>query len=116
MPINPFTLNRIEPQIIKHIETKLVDRVVHDVKAIEIKKEQDQKNFDFNKQQKSLEEFVKYLAKYNIKVEGKIEKNKVKLKILSSTGDVLIEEDAYSIDSLFRYIQDSTGSLIDLRR
>lgn len=115
MPINPVTLDKIDYNVIRQIEHKIIDRIVHETKGAEIKRDNDGREFDLNRQKKAIEEFAKYLAKYSMKLEGKIIKNKVKLKITNKEGKVLIETYIDDVDSIFRNIQETSGNLIDLR-
>lgn len=115
MPINPVTLDKIDINTIKQIETKIIDRIIHHTTEAQANKKNNNNQFDLNKQNRAIEEFAKFLAKYNLRVEGKVEKDKVKLKILNKKGKVLIESYIDDVDYLFRKIQDQTGNIIDLR-
>ncbi|MBZ4663101.1 MAG: hypothetical protein JG776_793 [Caloramator sp.] len=115
MPINPITLDKIDINTIRQIETKIIDRIIHHTNEAQANKKNNNNQFDLNKQNRAIEEFAKFLAKYNLRSEAKTEKNKVKLKILNKNGDVLIESHIDDIDYLLRTLQDQTGNLIDLR-
>lgn len=115
MPINPITLDKIDYNIIRQIETKVVDRIVHETKGVELQSDNNNKQFDFNKQRKAIEDFAKFLSKFGIKFNGKIVNKKIKVKIVNIKGEVLIESYVEDIDSIYKNIQNSTGSFIDIR-
>lgn len=115
MPINPVTLDKIDINTIRQIETKIIDRIIHHTTEAQANKKNNNNQFDLNKQYRAIEEFAKYLARFNLKAEGKVEKDKVKLKILNKKGEVLIESYLDDVDYLLRTIQNQTGNLIDFR-
>lgn len=117
MPINPITLDKMEPIVIKQMENKLVDRIVHEIKGTEIQKEKadKEKNFNRENQKKAAEEFGFFLLKHNLKFEYKINKDKIKLKIKDKEGKIIIETEVDDIELLFDRIKKNTGSIIDIR-
>jgi hypothetical protein len=117
MPINPITLDKMEPSIIRHIENKVVDRVVHEAKNTGAAKEEKNGNDNFNgrRQKQAAQQFGYYLSKFNIKLEYKILKDRVKVKLKDSKGRILIETDIKDVESLFENVKKETGSIIDLK-
>ncbi|MCX7904164.1 MAG: hypothetical protein N2486_06600 [Caloramator sp.] len=115
MPINPITLDKIDPLLIKQIETKIVDKIVHETKSAETKRGNDEKNFDEERQRKFAEEFSNVLAKYNIKLEYRMMKNKVRIKLKDEKGKVLIETEVEDIELLLESFNKITGKIIDIR-
>jgi ABC-type transporter MlaC component len=115
MPINPITLDKIDPLVIRQIETKIVDKIVHEAKSAETKRGNEEKNFDQERQRKFAEEFSSVLAKYNIKLEYRVMKNKVKIKLKDEKGRVLIETEVDDIESLLESFNKMTGKIIDIR-
>lgn len=115
MPINPITLDKIDINTIRQIETRIIDRIIHHTAEAQANKRNGNNQFDLNKQNRAIEEFARFLLKYSLKAEGKVEKDKVKLKILNQKGVVLLESYIDDVDYLLRTIQEQTGNLIDLR-
>lgn len=115
MPINPVTLDKIDYNIIRQIETKVVNRIVHETLGAELQKENNNKQFDLNKQKKAIEDFARFLSKFGIKFDGKVENKKIKIKVINFKGEVLIEAYVDDLDSIFKNIQNNTGSFIDIR-
>lgn len=115
MPINPITLDKIDPLMIKQIETKIVDKIVHETKSAETKRGNDEKNFDQERQRKFAEEFSNILMRYNIKLEYKMMKNKVRIKLKDEKGKVLIEMEVEDIESILESFNRMTGKIIDIR-
>lgn len=115
MPINPVTLDKIDYNVIRQIETKVVDRIVHETKGAELQRENNNKQFDLNKQKKAIEDFERFLSRFGIKFEGKVENKRIKIKIVNLKGDILIEAYVDDLESIFKNIQNSTGSFIDIR-
>lgn len=117
MPINPITLDKLEPVIIKSIENNVVDRLVHEIKGGEINKENKKgdRQFDGSSQKNACEQFGLILSKYNIKLEYKLLKDSVKIKIRDKDGKVIIETDISDIEKLLESVKKETGGIIDLR-
>lgn len=117
MPINPITLDKLEPITIKHIENKIIDRIVHEIKGSELAREDKSKGNNFNQEQqeKAAEKFVYFLSKFNIKLEYKIHKNKVKVRIKDKNGKVLLENEVDNIEELLKNVSRDTGKIIDLK-
>ncbi|CDF58026.1 hypothetical protein [Thermobrachium celere] len=115
MPINPITLDKIDYHTIKQIQTKIIDRIVHETAQVEINRDYNKKNFNSSKQERAIEEFAKYLLKFNLKLNAEIKNKKIKVKILNDKGNVLIETYVDDLDFIFKNIQYETGNLIDIR-
>ncbi|SEF99481.1 hypothetical protein SAMN05660865_01490 [Caloramator fervidus] len=114
MGINPITLDKIDPLVIKQIETKIVDKIVHEVKSGELKRD-NKKGFDEEKQRRACEGFAAVLQKYKIKLEYKLEKNKVKIKLKDKDGKIIIEAEVDDVEDLLESFNKITGKIIDLR-
>ncbi|MDF2673253.1 MAG: hypothetical protein K0R09_1518 [Clostridiales bacterium] len=117
MPINPMTLDKLEPITIKNIEHKIIDRLVHEIKGAEIAKEDKNRGNSFNQkqQEKAAEKFVYFLSKFNIKLEYKIYKNRVKVRIKDKNGKVILENEVDNIEELLKNVSRDTGKIIDLK-
>lgn len=117
MPINPVTLDKMDSIIIKHIESKMVNRVVHEANGTEIRKEHNNRNNNFNshKQQQAAEQFGYFLSKFNIKFEYKIIKNRIKIKLRDGKNNILIETEVEDIEDLFKSVRKETGAIIDIK-
>lgn len=117
MPINPITLDKIEPIVIRNIENRAIDKIVHEVKESNISHDNSDgnSNFDGQKQQKAAEKFGYFLSKFNIKFEYKILKNRIRVKIKDIENRVLIETDIEDIEKLIENIKKETGSIIDMK-
>lgn len=117
MPINPFTLDKIEPLIIKQVDHRIVDRIVHEVKGAELSKDKNNSNNNFNeeRQQKAAEEFSTLLSKFNIRVEFKLHKNKVKLKMYDKNNNEIFDSEVDDVEDLLLKVRKSTGNFIDLK-
>lgn len=117
MPINPITLDKIEPVVIRNIENNVVDRLVHEIKGGEINKENKKgdRQFDGSRQQSAAEQFGFILSKYKIKFEYKLLKDKVRIKIRDKDGRVIIETEVSDIEKLLESVKKETGGIIDLR-
>jgi hypothetical protein len=118
MPINPITLDKIEYNVIKHIESKVVDRIVHDTKnAASTNKDSSNSNRNFNSKQQehASQQFSQYLSRFKIKLEYKILKGKIKIKLKDIDGKVLIETEVEDVEKLFDGIKKETGNIIDLK-
>jgi hypothetical protein len=117
MPINPITLDKIEHITIKQIEHKIIDRIVHEINGTNISKNDShpQQNFNREHQEKAAEKFVYFLSKYNIKLEYKVLKNRVKVKIKDKNGQLILENEVENIEDLFKNIAKDTGKIIDLK-
>ena len=116
MPINPITLDKYEPNIIKQIEHKVIDRIVHETKNSQPSREDGNKNnFNGQKQEQAAKQLGQYLAKFNIKLEYKIFKKKVKIKLRDKDGNLILETDIDDIEGLFESVRKETGNIIDVR-
>lgn len=117
MPINPITLDKLEPIVIKNMENKIIDRIVHEIKGPEFAREDKSKSNNFNQkqQEKAAEQFVYFLSKFNIKLEYKIYKNKVKVRIKDKDDKILLENEVDDIEELLKNISRDTGKIIDLK-
>lgn len=117
MPINPITLDKFEPLTIKNIENKIIDRIVHEIKGSELAKEDKNRGNNFNQkqQEKAAEQFVYFLSKFNIKLEYKIYKNKVKVRIKDKNGKIILENEVDNIEELLKNVSRDTGKIIDLK-
>lgn len=117
MPVNPITLDKIEPLTIKSMENKIIDRLVHEIRGPELAKEDQNKGNNFNpkQQEKAAEQFVYFLSKFNIKLEYKIYKNRVKVRIKDKDGKVILENEVDNIEELLKNITRDTGRIIDLK-
>lgn len=117
MPINPITLDKLEPIVIKNMENKIIDRIVHEIRGAEIAKEDKSKGNSFNQkqQEKAAEQFVYFLSKFNIKLEYKIYKNRVKVRIKDKDGKVILENEVDNIEELLKNVSRDTGKIIDLK-
>jgi hypothetical protein len=118
MPVNPITLDKIDSTIIKNVEHKVVDRIVHEIKGTEINKDnQKNENNSFNqqKQEHAARQFGLYLSKYGIKFQYKMLKNKVKVAIRDKNDRMLLDTELDDIEELLKRMQKETGSIIDLK-
>lgn len=117
MPINPITLDKIDNIIIKQIENKVVDRIVHEARGAEIRKESNNKNNNFSggRQEQAAQQFSYFLSKFNIKLEYKILKDKVKVRIKDKNDNLLIETEVDDVEDLFNSVRKETGAIIDLK-
>ncbi|EYE88825.1 hypothetical protein Q428_05995 [Fervidicella metallireducens AeB] len=117
MSINPFTLDKIEPLIIKQVEQRIVDRIVHEVKGAELSKDKNSSNKNFNeqRQQKAAEEFTALLSRFNIKVEYRLHKNKVKLKMYDKDNNEIYDSEVDDVEDLLLKVRRTTGNFIDLK-
>ncbi|KRQ87066.1 hypothetical protein ABG79_01259 [Caloramator mitchellensis] len=117
MPINPITLDKLEPLTIKQIETKIVDRIVHEAKNAESKQDnsKNEQNFSHERQQKAAEQFSAYLNRYNIKLEYKILKGRVKIKLKDEKGNVILDTEVGDVEKILNSLNNITGKIIDIR-
>lgn len=116
MPINPITLDKMEPVIIKQVENKVVDRIVHEIKGAENgKEEKHNSSFNGENQKKSAEQFSRILSSYNMRLDYKVLKRRIKIKIMDKSGNIIIETEVDDMDVLLKNIEKSTGSIIDLK-
>lgn len=116
MPINPITLDKIEPIVIQRMENQVVDRIVHEIKGAEIQKENNNSNnLNYEKQQMAAEKFGTILSKFNFKFEYRIFKKKVKVKIKDKDGNTIIETEVNDIEELLDNIVKDKGSIIDVK-
>lgn len=117
MPINPITLDKLEPTTIKSIEHKIIDRIVHEIKGAEITREDNNRGNNFNQEQqeKAAEKFVYFLSKFNIKLEYKLLKNKVKVRIKDKNGNIILENEVDNVEELLRNVSRDTGKIIDMK-
>jgi len=115
MGINPITLDKIDPLVIKQLEAKIVDKIVHEVKSAELKKDNKEKGFDEERQRKACENFAFILEKYKIGLEYKVEKNKVKIKLRDKDGKIIIETEVDDVENFLESFSKLTGKIIDLR-
>ena len=117
MPINPMTLDKIEPLTIKNMENKIIDRIVHEIRGSELAKEDKntENNFNQKQQEKAAEKFVYFLSKFNIKLEYKVYKNRVKVRIKDKNGKVILENEVDNIEELLKNVSRDTGKIIDLK-
>lgn len=117
MPINPITLDKIEPVVIKNIENKVVDRLVHEIKGAEINRDNKNGNreFDGSRQESAARQFGYFLSKYNIKFEYKVLNDKVKFRVRDKDGKLILETEVNDIEKLLEVVKRETGSIIDVR-
>ena len=120
MPISPITLDKLEPVTIKHMENKLIDRIVHEIKGAEIQRDNKKRNdengsFNQDKQEKAAQEFGYILSKFKMKFNYKIYKNKVHISIKDKDDNLLIETEIDDIETLLSRLDRDTGSIIDMR-
>lgn len=117
MPVNPITLDKLEPVTIKNMENKIIDRIVHEIRGPELAKGDKSKEYNFNQkqQEKAAEQFVYFLSKFNIKLEYKIYKNRVKVCIKDKDGKIILENEVDDIEKLLKNVSRDTGKIIDLK-
>jgi hypothetical protein len=118
MPVNPITLDKIEPAVIKEMENKAIDTIVREVRGGEIRKEANNQSGNFNRdsQEKSAMEFEQYLHKFNLNLEYKIKKDRIKIKIKDKDGKVLVESETSDLENIIKNINDDQkGSIIDIK-
>jgi hypothetical protein len=117
MPINPITLDKKDPLIIKKIEQRVVERIVHEARGAEIRKEQDNKNHSFNqeKQEREVQKLGQYLYGFNLKLEHKVKKNRTRIRIIDRDGNLLIDTEIEDVESLHNAIKKETGAIIDMK-
>ena len=119
MAVNPITFDKMEPVIIKKIETRLVESLVHEIKGSEIDKDEfkkRKKNLLLSKKEKEkyIKLFGEYLQKHNFLLDYEILETQIKIKIKDSNGNILIESYVLDIKSLYDSIH-STGGIIDTK-
>lgn len=117
MPINPITLDKLEPQVIKQMEHKIVDRIVHEIKGSTLANEDKNRNPNFSKehQEKAAEKFSYFLSKFNIKLEYKVFKDKVRVKLKDKNNQTILESEVEDVDTLLKNVSRETGKIIDLK-
>lgn len=117
MPINPITLDKIEHVVIKNIENKVVDRLVHEIKGAEINRDNKNGNRDFDgsRQESAARQFGYMLSKYNIKFEYKVLRDRVKFKVKDKENNLILDTEVDDIEKLLETIKRETGSIIDVR-
>lgn len=117
MPINPITMDKIEPIVIRNIENKVIDRLVHEIKGAEINRDnrKGNKEFDSSSQENAAKQFGYILSKYNMKFEYKLLKDRVNFKVKNKDGNVIIENETDDVEKLLDAIKKETGSILDVR-
>lgn len=119
MTVNPVTLDKIEPVVIKNMEHRIVDRIVHEINGAKLNKDNKyrENNFNYRKQEYAAERFSYFLSKYNIKLEYNIDKKrkKVKIRFKDESGAILMETEVDSVEEIFKNISNDTGKIIDLK-
>lgn len=117
MPINPITLDKKEPLVIKQIEQRVVDRIVHEARGAEIKKEQDGNKQGFNQQsqEKEAQKLGQYLSGFQLKLDYKVGKTRIRVKIIDREGNLLVDTEVQDIERLHSAIRKETGAIIDMK-
>jgi hypothetical protein len=115
--ISPVTLDKIEPHVIKSIEHKVVNKIVHESNRSESSRDDNNRNNNFNgkQQERAAQHFNQYLLKFKIKLEYKVLKNKVKVRLKDKEGKLLLEIEVDDIEKLFEGVKKETGNIIDLK-
>jgi hydroxymethylpyrimidine pyrophosphatase-like HAD family hydrolase len=116
MPVNPITLDKIEPVVIKQVESKIIDRIVHESKETETNKENsNSRNFNRQQQEQAAQKFEYFLSKYNMVFEYTIHKNRFKIRIKDKNKKLIIETELDDMEKLLDGVKKETGSIIDLK-
>lgn len=116
MPVNPITLNLIEPVLIKKIENNVVDRIVHEIDGIRIQKDKEdksKKHFDQNLQKKASKKLIYFLKKNNIDAKCDILDDRVNIKLFDAEGNLIINADVKDLMELMNNISFEKGVLFD---
>lgn len=117
MTINPITLSKLEPLVIKNIEYDTVDRIIHQVRENSLQKQgNSNQSFSPEAQEHALKELREMLAAYGLKVEYKLEKKKARIKIKLKDGREVAETECDDAQELLDKIKDSRGTIIDVKR
>lgn len=117
MTINPITLSKLEPVVIKNIEYDTVDRIIHQVRENSLQNHGNgSQSFSPEAQEHALKELRELLAAFGLKVEYKLEKKKSKIKIKLKDGREVAETECEDAQELLEKIKDSKGTIIDVKR
>lgn len=123
MPVNPITLDKLDPLVINGMQVKMVDTIVHEIKESGIsrdnKDKEDRKNdeecFNDRQQDNAGKEFKAMLAKYGLILEYRMYKKRIRIKIKDKNGNILIDTIVDNMVSLLDSVRKKSGSLIDVR-
>lgn len=117
MTINPITLSKLEPVVIRNIENETMDRIIHQVKEVSLQNQSSSdQSFSPESQEYAMNELRELLAAYGLKLEYKLEKKRVKLKIKLKDGTEIIETECKDAQELLDRIKGSKGTIIDVKR
>lgn len=117
MTINPITLSKLEPVVIRNIEYDTVDRIIHQVRESCLQKQgSSDHSFSPEAQEHALRELKELLAAFGLKMEYKLEKKKAKIKIKLKDGREVAETECEDVQELLDKIKDSKGTIIDVKR
>jgi len=117
MAINPFTLNKIDPVIVRQVEHRVVSGIVHEMKGAEAKKDDNQQNPSFNQQsqQRAAEQFAQFVSTFNLRLEHKIERNKIKIKLKDKKDNLLFESEIDDIEAVLNNVTKFCGNFINTK-
>jgi len=117
MTINPITLSKLEPVVIRDIEYETVDRIIHQVKEGSLQRQgSSDQSFSPEAQERALKELRELLAAYGLKLEYKPEKKRTKIKIKLKDGTELTETECEDAQELLERIRSFKGTIIDVKR
>lgn len=117
MTINPITLSKLEPVVIRNIEYDTVDRIIHQVRESSLQKQNSSdQNFSPEAQEHAIKELKELLEAYGLKVEYKLEKKKARIKIKLKDGKKVAETECEDVEELLDKIKSSKGTIIDVKR
>lgn len=117
MTINPITLSKLEPVVIKNIEYDTIDRIIHQVKENSLQKQgESYQSFSRESQENALKELQEYLSGYGLNVEYKIKKRKARIRITLKDGKEVAETECDDVQDLLDQIKGSKGTIIDVKR
>lgn len=117
MTINPITLSKLEPVVIRSIEYESVDRIIHQVKEVSLQKQgSSDQSFSPEAQEHALKELRELLAAYGLKLEYKLERKRTKIKIKLKDDTEVSETECEDAQELLEKIKSSKGTIIDVKR
>ncbi len=117
MAINPITLSKLEPLVIRNIEYDTVDRIIHQVRESSLQKQGGgDKSFSPEAQERALKELQEFLSSYGLKVDYKLEKKRAKIKLKLKDGKYVAETECEDVQELLDKVKGSKGTIIDVKR